>query len=220
MGSFEGGHYYLHYLHYSLASGQTIGRNHSPTYQKKIELKTYWAWPHPSEQDPVSPSVSLYHQEVSISLLSLSIRGPTEWKPQSQKTNPTDHIDLTQWNYEPCHVGPPQMDGSWWRVLRKCGPLEKGMAKHFSILAMRTPWTVWKGKKIWHWKMSTAGHKVSKMLLGKSGRELLITPERTKWVGQSGNDTQLWMCLVMKLKSNAVNTILHRKLEWKVHESR
>ena len=26
------------------------------------------------------------------------------------------------------------MDGSWWRVLTKCGPLEKGMANHFSIL--------------------------------------------------------------------------------------
>ena len=28
----------------------------------------------------------------------------------------------------------------------KCGPLEKRMANHFSILALRTPWTVWKGK--------------------------------------------------------------------------
>ena len=26
------------------------------------------------------------------------------------------------------------MDGSWWRVLTKCGPLEKGLASHFSIL--------------------------------------------------------------------------------------
>ena len=24
---------------------------------------------------------------------------------------------LTQWNNEPHHVGPPKMDGSWWRVL-------------------------------------------------------------------------------------------------------
>ena len=29
-------------------------------------------------------------------------------------------------------------------------PLEKGMANHFRILALRTPWTVWKGKKIGH----------------------------------------------------------------------
>ena len=28
------------------------------------------------------------------------------------------------------------MEGSRWRVLTKCGPLEKGMASHFSILAL------------------------------------------------------------------------------------
>ena len=64
---------------------------------------------------------------------------------------------LTQWNYEPCHVGPPKTDGSWSRFLTKQGPLEKGMANHFSILALRTPWTVWKGKKIGHWKMNSPG---------------------------------------------------------------
>jgi len=32
------------------------------------------------------------------------------------------------------------MYSAWWRVLTKCGPLEKGMANHFSILALRTPW--------------------------------------------------------------------------------
>ena len=62
---------------------------------------------------------------------------------------------LIQWNYEPYYVGPPTMDGSWWRVLTKCGPLEKRIANHFSILALRTPWTVWKAKKIWHWKMNS-----------------------------------------------------------------
>ena len=53
-----------------------------------------------------------------------------------------DHMDhnlgLTQWNYETCHLGPPKTDGSWWRGLTECGPLEKGMANHFSILALRT----------------------------------------------------------------------------------
>ena len=39
------------------------------------------------------------------------------------------------------------MDGSWGRVLTKRGPLENGIANHFSILAFRTPGTVWKGKK-------------------------------------------------------------------------
>ena len=41
MGHFEGGHHYLHYLHQSLASGQTTGREHNPTHQQKIGLKIY-----------------------------------------------------------------------------------------------------------------------------------------------------------------------------------
>ena len=36
-------------------------------------------------------------------------------------------------------------------------PLVKGLANHFSILALRTPWTIWKGKKMWHWKMNFPG---------------------------------------------------------------
>ena len=28
------------------------------------------------------------------------------------------------------------MGGSWWRSLTECGPLEKGMANYFSILAL------------------------------------------------------------------------------------
>ena len=31
------------------------------------------------------------------------------------------------------------MDGSWWRVLTKHDPLEKRIANHSSILALRTP---------------------------------------------------------------------------------
>ena len=50
---------------------------------------------------------------------------------------------LSLWKWvASCHAGPPKMDGSWWRVLTKSGPLEKGMANHFSILTLRTPWTV------------------------------------------------------------------------------
>ena len=36
-------------------------------------------------------------------------------------------------------VGQPKTGRSWWRDLTECGPLEKGMANHFSILALRTP---------------------------------------------------------------------------------
>ena len=40
------------------------------------------------------------------------------------------------------------------------------------------------------------------MLLGKSREQLLIAPERTKLLGQSGNHAQLRICLVVKVKFN------------------
>ena len=41
--------------------------------------------------------------------------------------------------------------------------------------------------------------KVSIMLLGKNGGQLLTATGSIKWLGQSGNDTQLWMCLLVNL---------------------
>ena len=48
------------------------------------------------------------------------------------------------------------------------------------------------------------GQKVSNMLLGKSRGQLPIAPERMKQLDQSGNDAQLRICLVEKVKSDAV----------------
>ena len=45
------------------------------------------------------------------------------------------------------------------------------------------------------------GQKMSNMLLGMSGGQLI---EREKQRGQSENNAQLWMCLVVKVKSDAV----------------
>ena len=42
------------------------------------------------------------------------------------------------------------------------------------------------------------------MLQEKSGE---IAPEGMKRLSQRGNDTQLWMCLVVKVKSDAVKSI-------------
>ena len=36
------------------------------------------------------------------------------------------------------------------------------------------------------------------------GRVEKISPERMKRLGQSGNSAQLWMCLVVKVNSEAV----------------
>ena len=42
------------------------------------------------------------------------------------------------------------------------------------------------------------------MLLGKKGEQLLVTPERMKQLGQSRSNAKLWLCLVIKIKSDAV----------------
>ena len=71
------------------------------------------------------------------------------------------------------------------------------MANHFSTPALRTPWAVWKGKKIWCWKMNSPG---ANMLLEKSGE---IVPERMKRESKrkqhpvmdvTGNRSKVWCC--------------------------
>ena len=64
-------------------------------------------------------------------------------KPYSQKTSQSNHTRTTAWSnsMKLSHAmwGSPKMGRSWWRGLTECGPLEKGMANHFSILALRNP---------------------------------------------------------------------------------
>ena len=55
------------------------------------------------------------------------------------------------------------------------------------------------------------GQKVSNMLLGKSGGQLLIVPEGMKRQGHSGNDVQLWVCLMVKVKSNTIKNNIGKK---------
>ena len=33
-------------------------------------------------------------------------------------------------------------------------------------------------------------------------RAIIMAPERMKWLGQNGNVTQLWLCLVVQIKSD------------------
>ena len=63
-------------------------------------------------------------------------------KPYSQKTSQSNHTSSTALSnsVKPSHAYGATQDGrSWWRGLIERGPLEKGMASHFSILALRTP---------------------------------------------------------------------------------
>ena len=68
------------------------------------------------------------------------------------------YLFFTSFRYIPrSEIAGPYGSSTCHMVVTKCGPMEKGMANHFSILALRTPWTVWKGKNIGHWKMKSSG---------------------------------------------------------------
>ena len=61
--------------------------------------------------------------------------------------------------------------------------------------------------------MSPAVWKVSNMLLGKSGGQLLIALERNEVAGPSGNGSPSDET-AMRVKSRAVRTVLCKNLEW------
>ena len=88
--------------------------------------------------------------------------------------------------------------------LTKPGPLEKRMANHISILAFRNPMNSKKRQKDMTPEDETPRSEGIQYLMGKSRGQLLIAPERMKQPGQSRNNVPLWMCLVVKVKSNAV----------------
>ena len=93
-------------------------------------------------------------EKPSSKLSRLSRKGKLEKWSQPRRGSqhrPGEGACITQWSHQPCCAGPPKTDSRseelWWNVVR-C----RRMANHSSVLAWRTPRTVWKGKKIWHWK--------------------------------------------------------------------
>ena len=150
---------------------------------------------------PSFPLVSLSHQEASISLL------PSEGE---QNVNHS-HRKLTKlitWTTAlsnsmklwamPCRS--PRTDGSWWRVLTKRGLLENGMANHFSILALRTPWTEWKAKR---WDTERWTPQVSRCPIATGDRwrnncrkNEETEPKQTQQpvVDVTGDGSKVWCC--------------------------
>ena len=95
-------------------------------------------------------------------------------------------------------MGPPKMGGSWWRGLTECGPLEKGMANHFSILALRTPWTVRKGKMIGYWKRNSPGaqYATGDQWRNNSRKNEETEPKQKQYpvVDVIGDRSKVWCC--------------------------
>ena len=120
---------------------------------------------------------------------------------------------LTQWNYEPCRVGPPKTDGSWQRVLTKCGPLEKGMANHFSQYScLENPMNSMKRQEDRTLKDDFprsvgAQHATGDQWRNNSRKNEETEPkQKTKQNKTKKNKTQLWMWLVIEVKLDAVKS--------------
>ena len=131
-------------------------------------------------------------------LLSSSIRGQTECKPQSQKTKLITWITVLSnsvklWGM-PCRA---TQDG-WWGVLTKCCPLEKGMANHFSILVLRTHGQY---EKIKRYDFERWSPQDSRWLLEKSRdvaqKEWKVCPKvekKSPALNVSGGEIKVWCC--------------------------
>ena len=103
-------------------------------------------------------------------------------------------------------MGQPNTGRSWWRGVTECGPLQKGMANHFSILAVRTPWTEWKDKKIQHWMMSPPAPRSQDVQYVTGEEQRAITNSyrkneevrpKQKWhsvANISGGESKVWSC--------------------------
>ena len=147
------------------------------------------------------PTVSLSHQEASIILLSLFTRGQTEWKPQSQKTNQSDHMDHSLvWlneDYEPCRVWPPKTD-VMVESSDKTWSTGEGKGKPLEYSSRENPMNSMKRQKD-----RTLKDELPNILLEINGK---ITPEKMERRSQSKNNTQLWMWLVMEVKSDAMKS--------------
>ena len=81
VGPLEGGRHYLHYLHHSLVSGQTTGREHSLAHQQNW-IKDLLSKALPIRTRPSFPLSQSLPSGSFHKSLTLSIREQTEWKSQ------------------------------------------------------------------------------------------------------------------------------------------
>ena len=183
-----------------------MGREHSSIHQQKIGLKIYWACPHPSEQDPVSPTVSLFHQEASIILLSLSSEGI-----QNENHNHRKVTKLITWttalsNSMKLWAMPWRATQDRWVMVESSDKMWStggGNGTPLQYSCLENPMNSMKRQKDRTLKDELPQLVGANMLLEISGE---ITPEKMKRWSQSKNNTQVWMWLVMEVKSDAVQT--------------
>ena len=85
-------------------------------------------------------------------LLILIHQSADTMKTTITETNQIDHMDQTLSNSMKLWAMPRRANQDGWVMVEssdKMWSTGQGMANYFSTFALRSPWRVWKGKKIW-----------------------------------------------------------------------
>ena len=195
-------HNYLHYLHHSLASGQTTGREHRPTHQQKIGLKIYG----PAHQNKTQfPPEAVSHIR---KLPEASYYSPSEGR-QNENHNHRKLTNLITWTTAlsnamklwpmPCRatqVGQVMVESS-----DKTPSTGEGNGKPLQHSCLENPM-----KGMTRQKDRTLKDELCRLVGVQyaTGDQWENNSERMKRQSQSKNNTQLWMWLMMEVKTDAV----------------
>ena len=103
----------------------------------------------PIDGSPPGSPIPGIPQARILEWVAISFSKACKWKV---KVKSRSRVRLLATPWTAAYQAPPSMGFSrqeyWSGVpLPSPGPLQKGMGNHFSILSLRTPWTVWKGKR-------------------------------------------------------------------------
>ena len=159
----------------------------------------YWAWPWPSEQDSVSPTVNLFHQETSWASYPYHSEG------RQNENTIRKLIKLITWTTALSNS--LKLWAMLCRATQDCGELwqnvvnREGNGKPHQYSCLENPMNSKKRQKDRTLK-DELPRLVGANILLEISRE--ITPERMRRPSQGKNNAQLCMWLVMEVKSDAV----------------
>ena len=124
------------------------------------------------------------------------------WPRHGSRPCPSEGAYVTWWSYEPCHAGPPKMEV----IVKSCDktwPTGEGNGNPLQYSCLANLTDSMKRQKDMTLEDETRSESV-KNATGEEQRTITNSSKKMKWLGQSRNDAQLWMCLVVKVKSSAV----------------
>ena len=107
----------------------------------------------------------------------------------------------TQWNYEPCHLGPPKTE-SWWSSDKMWSTVE-GNGKPLQYSCLENPMNSMKRPKD-----RTLKDELPRLVAAQyaTGEDWRNNSRKNEEMEPKQNNTQLWMWLVIEARSDAIKS--------------